>query len=88
MQQAVTDADVGRRPSDIDLDHLYHCVEYLRLSVMCYADPTLERRYEGVLGPFSANNTHICGDWGGLTEWGDEHKYKGVYLNPTGKLPP
>lgn len=88
MQQAITDAELGRKPDELQLDHMYHCAEYLRQSVMCYADPTLERRFEGILGPFSANNTHVCGNWEALMDWSDDHIYTGPFLNPTTKLPP
>jgi hypothetical protein len=87
-QQAVYDAVNGIKPQDVIADHMFHCVEYLRQSVMCYADPTLERRFQGILGPFSANNTHVCGDWDMLMDWADDHIYLGPYLNPEGKLPP
>ena len=87
-QQAVDMAVKGKKPDPILEDHMFHCAEYLRQSVMCYADPTLEYRFEGILGPFSANNTHVCGDWNKLMDWSDEHIYTGPYLNPTGPLPP
>ena len=87
-QQAVDMAVMGIKPDPLVADHMFHCAEYMRQSVMCYADPTLERRYEGILGPFSANNTHVCGDWFKLMDWADEHIYTGPIINPDGPLPP
>ncbi|KAI5273195.1 hypothetical protein E4T47_03632 [Aureobasidium subglaciale] len=88
LQQTIDKALTRVVPEEIEADHLYHCAEFLRQSVMCHADNTIERRFEGILGPFSANNTHVCGDWYALMNWADSHKYTGVYLNPTSKLPP
>ncbi|THY18193.1 hypothetical protein D6D01_07335 [Aureobasidium pullulans] len=88
LQQTIDKAINGVVPDEIEADHLYHCAEFLRQSVMCHADNTIERRFEGILGPFSANNTHVCGNWWALMDWADAHKYTGVYLNPTFKLPP
>ncbi|KAH0837393.1 hypothetical protein AYO21_10349 [Fonsecaea monophora] len=88
LQWAVDYSVRGIVPDELTADHMFHCTEYLRQSVMCYADPTLERRFEGILGPFSANNTHVCGDWDKLMDWADDHIYLGPYLNPTTKLPP
>ncbi|KIW88533.1 uncharacterized protein Z519_11102 [Cladophialophora bantiana CBS 173.52] len=88
LQWAVDYSVRGIVPDELTADHMFHCTEYLRQSVMCYADPTLERRFEGILGPFSANNTHVCGDWEKLMDWADDHIYLGPYLNPTTKLPP
>ncbi|OAP64256.1 hypothetical protein AYL99_00228 [Fonsecaea erecta] len=88
LQWAVDYSVRGIVPDELTADHMFHCTEYLRQSVMCYADPTLERRFAGILGPFSANNTHVCGDWDKLMDWADDHIYLGPYLNPTTKLPP
>lgn len=66
-------------PPNAELEkHTRHCAEYLRQSVMCTADNTLERNYMGVLGAFEANNTHVCRDWDKLMEWADENVYTGA----------
>jgi len=75
LQQAVDMAVKETRPEAAIEKHMFHCAEYLRQSVMCFADPTLERKYKGVLGAFGANNTHVCGDWDKLTDWSDDHIY-------------
>jgi hypothetical protein len=65
----------GIQPKPKEEKHLYHCAEYLRQSVMCSVDPTLERPFRGVLGAFEANNTHICNDFDALRAWANEHRY-------------
>jgi len=62
--------------ADIDLAHIHHCLNYLRLWSLCRADLTLEP------GDFAARNftedrlgvTHTCRNWNGVidrvnTEW-------------------
>jgi hypothetical protein len=53
--------------------HMEHCIEYLRQSIVCSADPTLEETHEHPQhhGPISngANTTHNCRSWDQLKDW-------------------
>ena len=51
------------------MDHVLHCIEFLRQSVMCHADTTIEAkdpRYHGVVGFGIA---HSCKNWSQLVQW-------------------
>ena len=67
----------GIKPNDHLSKHMAHCAEFLRQSAMCFADPTLERPFEGVLGSFEARTTHLCRDYGKLVDWANENAYRG-----------
>lgn len=58
--------------------HEYHCIDYLRQSIMCSADTTLdfaELQPDGRRKGFSgANSTHHCRDWDALTSWAFENR--------------
>lgn len=59
--------------------HEYHCIDYIRQSIMCAADTTLdfaapdtetgERR-----GFSGANSTHVCRDWDFFVDWAVENR--------------
>ncbi|KAE8137997.1 hypothetical protein BDV38DRAFT_282605 [Aspergillus pseudotamarii] len=61
-------------------DHTKHCIDYLRQSIMCASDATLES--SGVLeGDGSTiravdgwNNTHQCRDWDSLYDFASRHR--------------
>ncbi|POS81183.1 hypothetical protein DHEL01_v200394 [Diaporthe helianthi] len=58
--------------------HEYHCIDYIRQSIMCSADTTLdfaELQPDGRRKGFSgANSTHQCRDWDALTSWAVENR--------------
>jgi hypothetical protein len=76
LLMAVDMAVQGTKPNDHLTTHMGHCVEYLRQPVMC-SGPDSERTFEGVLGSFEANNTHLCRDYGKLAEWANDKAYRG-----------
>ncbi|KNG84912.1 hypothetical protein ANOM_006412 [Aspergillus nomiae NRRL 13137] len=59
-------------------DHTKHCIDYLRQSIMCASDATLEG--SGVLGGGRNravdgwNNTHQCRDWDSLYDFASRHR--------------
>lgn len=58
---------------DIDddkADHMAHCFDYLRQSILCSADTTLEG-YSDLGGGFGV--THQCKDYDEVLEWANEH---------------
>ena len=73
--QSIYMAIEGTKPEPPFEGHALHCVEYLRQSVICAADNTIERSYMGIFGTFEANNTHVCRDWDALMEWAHENVY-------------
>ncbi|KAE8371879.1 hypothetical protein BDV26DRAFT_298386 [Aspergillus bertholletiae] len=59
--------------------HTKHCIDYLRQSIMCASDATLETA--AVLGDGSSvmavdgwNNTHQCRDWDSLYDFASRHR--------------
>lgn len=59
--------------------HEYHCIDYLRQSIMCAGDTTLDfsdQAYaDGARRGFSgANSTHVCRDWESIVSWAVEHR--------------
>ncbi|KAK1856289.1 hypothetical protein CCHR01_01037 [Colletotrichum chrysophilum] len=53
--------------------HLDHCFDYLRQSLMCFADPTLEE--SPVHKEPGWNATHACNDWDRLFDWAKTNRY-------------
>ncbi|KIX93905.1 uncharacterized protein Z520_10242 [Fonsecaea multimorphosa CBS 102226] len=69
------------RSSNASLEaHIVHCVDYLRQSVMCCGDTTLERGHEagGIFKPpvDGWGNTHMCRDWDALFSFAMAHQYE------------
>lgn len=58
--------------------HEYHCIDYLRQSIMCAGDTTLdyaEAHEDGTRAGFSgANSTHQCRDWNSIVDWAVENR--------------
>ncbi|KAK2600542.1 hypothetical protein N8I77_010069 [Diaporthe amygdali] len=58
--------------------HEYHCIDYIRQSIMCSADTTLdfaELQPDGRRKGFSgANSTHQCRDWDAVAAWAVENR--------------
>ena len=53
--------------------HASHCFNYLRQSIMCYADPTLEGVVDG--GPLDGSGQrHVCKDREELLAWYEERR--------------
>jgi hypothetical protein len=62
-----------------DQEHFYHCVDYVRQTVMCLADPSLDRVTEDSETPGRVLNsgwgdTHVCRDFGALKRWTEHHR--------------
>ncbi|KAF4624580.1 hypothetical protein G7Y89_g13590 [Cudoniella acicularis] len=60
-----------------ELDHVYHCFEYLRQVIVCHADPTMDVflplvERPGVIETLGWGNTHVCRDWDALSEWAND----------------
>ncbi|KAK2600048.1 hypothetical protein QQS21_005212 [Conoideocrella luteorostrata] len=64
--------------TDMDLGHLSHCWDYLRQSIMCSADTTLEW-----LEPPEEHGTtgwgyqHKCRDFSAISSWAEENRHDG-----------
>ena len=55
--------------------HAKHCFDYLRQSLMCAADSTLEP-VDAVTDTVSGMHVvHQCKDFEGLKSWTEEHRY-------------
>jgi hypothetical protein len=62
-----------------DREHFYHCVDYLRQTVLCLEDPSLDRVTEDLETPGRALNsgwgdTHVCRDFGALKRWTEDRR--------------
>lgn len=58
--------------------HVDHCIETLRLSLMCYADVTpmlIKPAKDGGVGDADFNTHHKCRNFQNILEWSDEHNY-------------
>jgi hypothetical protein len=55
------------------LHHVYHCLDYLRQTIMCLADATLEHIDDGKGAP-GWGDTHRCGDWDALSKWSYDNR--------------
>jgi hypothetical protein len=54
------------------LEHRAHCVEYLRQSILCSADTTLEGETGAWARSTGWGQTHSCVDLDALTAWTNE----------------
>ncbi|KAL2071628.1 hypothetical protein VTL71DRAFT_12863 [Oculimacula yallundae] len=62
--------------------HEYHCIDYIRQSILCAGDTTLDhaaivKGSDGVdrrLGFTGANSTHQCRDWDAIRTWAIENR--------------
>ncbi|KAK3386735.1 hypothetical protein B0H63DRAFT_468298 [Podospora didyma] len=63
--------------------HEYHCLDYIRQSVLCAGDTTLDYADERTVGPdgqvtrygfTGANSTHQCRDWDAIKSFVEEHR--------------
>lgn len=53
----------------VDPAHVRHCIDYLRQSLMCHGDTTIEVKPVGVNGVRGFGTEHQCQDWEQLTSW-------------------
>ncbi|KAG6039635.1 hypothetical protein E4U41_002384 [Claviceps citrina] len=60
--------------SDMDLGHLGHCWDYLRQSIMCSADTTLEWLPPDEDGTTGWGYQHKCRDWSAVFDWTEQHR--------------
>lgn len=65
--------------TDEEIDHVYHCIEYLRQGVLCAADPALDIAepvlgHPGVVSALGWGTTHRCRDYGKLLEWAETNR--------------
>jgi hypothetical protein len=62
--------------------HIAHCYDYLRQSILCESDITLEGRslHGEELGTDGWGATHVCKDHKALFKWAEEHQVKNFPL--------
>lgn len=53
-------------------DHVLHCIEFLRQSIMCHADSTIEARNEHLHGVVGFGIPHACRNWQQMVDWVDD----------------
>ncbi|ROW11338.1 hypothetical protein VMCG_01226 [Cytospora schulzeri] len=63
------DPDDKDIPMMISPPHIRHCVDLLRLALMCQPDLTVEVKDDEAGGVHGFGETHQCIDWTNLTEW-------------------
>ncbi|KAI8627284.1 hypothetical protein F5Y19DRAFT_477498 [Xylariaceae sp. FL1651] len=64
-------------PEDVDMQdfpHIRHCFDYVRQSIMCSADVTLEPVDLALGGVTGWDGKHICRDFGSVTAWAEDHR--------------
>ncbi|OCL05575.1 hypothetical protein AOQ84DRAFT_278749, partial [Glonium stellatum] len=64
---------------DETVDHVYHCIDYLRQALICSADPTLDRAtpvpgHPHIVSALGWGTTHSCRDYGSLFAWAEGHR--------------
>ncbi|PYH99210.1 hypothetical protein BO71DRAFT_314503 [Aspergillus ellipticus CBS 707.79] len=60
----------GKALSDGDIEHMGHCIEYLRHAVMCFGDTALEKPvdHSNFVRVETEGTTHLCRDWTALSQ--------------------
>lgn len=61
--------------SDMELGHTLHCVNYIRQSLMCHADLTLQGTKN--MRSFIKNEGHQCRDWESVAAWAKRMAWTG-----------
>lgn len=56
-------------------EHLNHCWDYLRQTIMCNADVTLEWRKYGEPVGTGWGYQHQCKDWDAIIAWAEKYRY-------------
>lgn len=59
---------------DFLLPHIQHCIDYLRKSIMCNADLTIEVRNDTLEGVTGFGTVHRCVDYQNLLDWVKLHE--------------
>lgn len=74
----LTGSDVSTLPpTNITLDHVLHCVEFLRQSIMCHADTTIEAKDKHFHGVVGFGIAHSCRNWWQMVRWVDKRNAMG-----------
>ena len=60
--------------SDGDTQHMRHCFDYLRQSLMCASDTTLEPVDATLGGVTGWGNERVCRDYIGVKAWAEERR--------------
>lgn len=58
---------------DYHLNHVSHCVEYLRQAILCSADTSLEGETGAASTSTAWGQMHMCKDFDALLDYGNEH---------------
>lgn len=58
---------------DYHLNHVSHCVEYLRQAILCNADTSLEGETGAASTSTGWGQMHVCKDFDALLAYGNEH---------------
>ena len=64
--KSITEQDL---PSMINSDHVVHCIDLLRQSLMCRPDTTIEVIDDVIGGVLSFGTRHERRDWNQLVAW-------------------
>ncbi|KAF7934656.1 uncharacterized protein EAE98_002701 [Botrytis deweyae] len=68
--------DLDNMPQHIDETHVLHCVEFLRQSVMCHADTSLQVEASYHQGILAFGTTYPCRNWWQMVDWVNERNAK------------
>ncbi|KAF6815392.1 hypothetical protein CMUS01_12454 [Colletotrichum musicola] len=82
IYSAITTNTSGRLPSD-HVTHFFHCIDYLRQSVMCSGDMAMEPHVitdtdDNGPGDGSWNGQHVCKDYSQMMKYLDRQIAEGV----------
>lgn len=68
--------DISKITQPIDEVHVLHCVEFLRQSIMCHADASLQTEASSHQGIVAFGVTYPCRNWWQMVIWVDERNQK------------
>ncbi|KAI0203470.1 hypothetical protein F4808DRAFT_416689 [Astrocystis sublimbata] len=82
-------ATVAGDPDAVDQGprHLSHCWDFLRQSIMCHGDTTLEWVHGDNPGSSGWGYEHQCNDFEALFSWAEEHRFNGGLTPSTPSTP-
>ena len=64
--------EVPEFENPVDEIHTLHCIEFLRQSIMCHADTTIQTEAEYHRGILAFGVEYQCRNWSQLVDWVDD----------------
>lgn len=72
IKSALKNSEDTLHIEEFDVDHVLHCIEFLRQSIMCHADTNIQVERELHGGLLAFGEVYECKDWFQMVDWVNE----------------